>query len=167
MPLPISTAPAFSPFLATPTLSNTRHPSALTHSPQTFSRGNRCCSINVTAIPLRAKSSAATLPPGPPPTTDTESLTPTAYASSYAAPSVHRRETWASDDLGFSQKCFQNRRFRFQYFFAKRLDMKLNGGSDIRQRCLIRVPLADNHTFEPNRVGDKTVGMPFNNDFQA
>lgn len=40
-------------------------------SPQTFSRGNHCRSQSKTRCPREASSMAATLPPGPPPTTIT------------------------------------------------------------------------------------------------
>src|SRR5688572_9391077 len=53
----------------------TSMPSALRHSPQTLSRGNRCCSRRMTCQPRRASRIDATLPAGPAPMITTSGMT--------------------------------------------------------------------------------------------
>ena len=91
---------------------------------------------------------------------------------------AHRRGTWPRRivEIGFSGRSrrlsderLQNGIIlhRLQRGSAEGLDVEGDRGTDIRKRGLVALALADNRTpGKPERVGNVTVGVPFNDDFQ-
>ncbi len=69
----------------------------------------------------------------------------------------------------FRYEGFENRsvRIRIKNILAESLDVKPDRGFDILQCFPIGVPLADDHTFQSERVGDISVRVMLHHDFNC
>jgi hypothetical protein len=80
---------------------------------------------------------------------------------------AHRPEISYNDDIALSDIRGFDITVIVKSLRAKALDMKLRRRLSVRQGSLIGVALAHHDAFQPQRVGQKTVGVPFDYKFQG
>jgi hypothetical protein len=93
---------------------------------------------------------------------------PTPQAFAKPGVKVHRQEICPRlRNLSFNQKCRQNRIGNLEAIRAERFEVKGNGALHILERGFFRVALPNDHTVHAERVGNETVRVLFNYDFEC
>jgi hypothetical protein len=78
----------------------------------------------------------------------------------------HPQGTWPSGWEGrFRDECLQQRRIVRQDFSAKRLDVKPDGGLDVRESFLVTAAFANHHPLQAKGVRHIAIRVLLDNDF--
>ena len=61
---------------------------------------------------------------------------------------------------------FQRRGVALKHVRAKRFNVKRDGGLDVAEGFFVRVALADDNAFQPERIGHVPIDVLLNNDLE-